>query len=279
MHFTPAYFETQDNSAIDINKCTCQFLTLKNNVPQAHGTGVLIKVNNAYFIITAAHVIENFEEKLYVRFEQNRITRIEFELSINKINIHRKDDKTDIAILKLFDSTAQTLSGFYNFMDESELGINHQLEDSPLYLGFGYPTSQTNIHYKTKKITTEPTFFTTKPVELSIYNKLECTLDKNIIVHFNKNKFVNTLTQQLGTAPDLYGMSGGGLWYIPMQTLNPNQSLKKELVGILTEWPIKDRQFVISTRIDVITEMLRNTMNFKLPISKIFYCNFNVENI
>ena len=274
-----SYQKVQISSANDISKCTCQFLTVNKGVPNAHGTGVFIKVNNIHFLITAAHVIEDYMGEVFIRFEENCITRIAFEISINKTNGKRKDDKTDIAILKLDEETVKTLIGFYEFLDETELGINHELNYLPMYLAHGYPCTLTKIKYKKNEIVANSTFFITKPADKIIYDKLECGIDKNLIICYNRNDLINSRTQQIGTGPDLYGMSGSGLWYIPKQVLDSNQRVKKKLVSLLTEWPLKDKTHVISTRIDVITEILRVTYGLNLPTSNVFRSKFDIENI
>lgn len=274
------YYDTQINSTNDIHKCTCQFMTFENNIPKGHGTGVLVKIDNTYFILTAAHVIDKHEEELYIRYEQNKHTKIEFELIINKSDTpNRENDQTDIAILKLTDRTTKKINGFYDFLDKSEIGINHKLKDFPLYLAYGYPASMTTVKYKKNIISSNPTYFNTMPSEIEMYNKLKCNINKNIIIHYNKTNLVNIHTEQKGTGPDVYGMSGCGLWYVPAQDFSQNKKIKKELIAILIEWPTKDKNYIISTRIDVVTEIIRNIYNLQLPSSHIFGANLDIEDI
>lgn len=201
-------YRSQINSTEDIKKCTCQFLVSdRKKIAKSLGTGVFIKVNDIPFIITAAHVIENYEGGLYIRNEQG-VIQISFEATIHKTNSHKGKDKTDFAILKLLEKTTKDLNGFYDFIEVTELGINHKLKSNQIYLAYGYPSSRTKIKYKTNLMIAEPTYFMTTHADYKIYDELGGEIDKNLIIHYDKNDLANIETRQVEIGPDVYGMSG-----------------------------------------------------------------------
>jgi hypothetical protein len=270
------YIKTRKEAVELIDKSTCQFYILKKGTPISSGSGVCVKINEVHFILTAAHVVEDRINELYLRFEKG-ITLMGCQVNTNKINFKRNDDKQDIAILKLNNETVEFLNGFYTFLEEEDLGINHQLVDSAEYLAYGYPASMTKMKYKTNIIDAKSTLFTTKPAEVELYKKLNCKEDSNIIINYNKTGLVSMETLQVGTGPDVYGMSGCGLWYIPV--LAPGQEPQKKLISILTEWPPEDKHYIISTKIDVFTEIIRQTYKLNLPKSYTYLVEANLENL
>jgi hypothetical protein len=264
------YINTMNSAAQLIERATCQFFVLKDNAPKSHGTGVAIKVGNNHFILTAAHVVDGLDEVLYLRSE-NGLMFFPYDYLFNKIDIDRKDDKVDTAIIILNDDVVKQLNGYYTFIQNSELGINHRLIDVPCYMAYGYPASMTKMKYGSAAISGLPSYFTTRPADKDIYEILKCATDANIIISYEKQKLVDTITQQRGVGPDLYGMSGCGLWYVSLDPKNPGI----KLVGILTEWPVNNRSYVICTRIDVFTENLRQTQGLNLPTSATFLVDFH----
>ncbi|MBK7970524.1 MAG: hypothetical protein IPK08_17180 [Bacteroidetes bacterium] len=74
---------------------------------------------------------------------------------------------------------------------------------------------------------------------------------------------------QFSVGPDLFGMSGAGVWCINPRYDFDSIKPSKKLVAILTEWPIRNKKLLVGTRIDIFTEMLRKDYNFNIVDSKI----------
>jgi hypothetical protein len=274
------YHEIKVRAWKDIGDCTCQFLVEEKGQFEGYGSGVFVKIDGHHFLFSAAHVLEEQPHSLIVPSGIGAGgTILQGGININKISGKRKDDRVDIGVFKLTDETIASLNGFYDFLDADVLGINHDLELKEQYLTFGYPVSQTEPKYKTRKVVTKPFGFSTWPKAPDIYVTMNCKQGENIIVHFDKHGFIHTATQEKLIAPDAYGMSGSGLWCVPEQSNDPGQKIKKKLVGILTEWWDEDKKIIISTRIDVATEVIRQAYGLNLPVSNYYQTNINVEKI
>jgi hypothetical protein len=120
-----------------------------------------------------------------------------------------------------------------------------------------------------KKEVSSPLIFTERPVPEVIYSELGCNIKENIIIPYNKKNLSDLITGQQfpNDGPDPYGMSGGGLWYIPA---DGNGSTRKKLVGILTEW--FDKNYLIATKIDVFTEIIRTEYKLNIEESEYVRC-------
>lgn len=277
------YFQTRFNALKDIRECTCQLVSIHQGIPKPRGSGVFVKIGGIHFLLSAAHVFESFDGQLCApaTHGENNYTPIGGELNINKITGARQDDKTDIAILELHPDIIVPLTSYYSFLDEMDLGINHQSVNNLYYLYYGYPASkkQTKLKLLENKIIAKPNYFPTIPIDANLYPKLGCDIHRNIIIEYNKRRVIDIEKNIQETAPDTFGMSGSGLWFIPPQPNLPNVSTTKYLVSILTEWRIKNRKHIISTRIDVVTETLRQTYGLQLPISQFYQMNINLERL
>jgi hypothetical protein len=256
-------------------ECTCHYLKLKDGEPHPHATGIFTNIQNNYFLITAAHVIENQQTEIYVGYDKHKVTRLGGELTINQMTTNEKrvDDKIDIAILKLDDESIGYVKQRYKFLDYSELGINHKTKILPYYSAIGFPASQNKFNKYKNQLNSKPFIFTTMPADDKIYTELNCKKFLNLIVHYDKKKVIEYSTNKTQTGPDPYGISGGGLWYVPTQLVQEGDKVQKKLVGVLTEWPIKNNKYWISTRIDVFTEIIRQKYNLKIDQSKLVKVN------
>lgn len=269
------YREIQNDAANDILKSTCQFLTAKDGATVPFASGVFIRVGDNYFLISAAHVMEDNHDELYVPAENNDSIRLGGELNINSIpsTLSRDDDQIDIAILKLDEISIEFVSNYYSFIDLDEVEISHSTRQVPQYISLGYPCTQTKMKYGTNNLISKPFKYITMPATNEIYVQLECNPYRNIVVHYDKKRVLNYSTGKFKTGPDAYGISGSGLWYIPLQIVKKGQKVEKKLVGIMIEWPKKNRKFWIATRIDIITEIIRKKYNSEILQSKIIRVN------
>lgn len=262
------YREVQMDAAKIFYESTCHYMKLDNGNPKPHGTGVFIEVDSNYFLLTAAHVIDQQENDIYIGVDKHEFLKLGGELIVNSVRNSslREDDKCDIAIFKLTEETVEKLKNRYKFIPKHELGINQHDVYLPEYLAIGFPATKSKYNSYKDEIKSHPFIYTTLAASQEVYEELRCLRYVNIIVHYEKEKVVDYNTGQTLTGPDPFGMSGCGLWHIPPQIVENGEYIKKNLVGILTEWPVENRNYFIGTRIDLFTEVIRQ--NYKLNLEK-----------
>lgn len=240
------------NSLPVIRNFTCTFFKNQNSYVQ-HGTGVFVKIETNYFIFSAAHVLDDFE-KLFIPVQEGKyLIKPGGTIFKNNPKGDRKFDELDVGIIILDNQSVKDLSTDYSFVDSSDLEINHTTTDFINYIVFGYPCNWSKKSQLRSSFHSIPFYIFTKCVDLNEYKKLERNEYLNLIVEYDRKNTPNTKSKSISFGPDLFGISGCGLWYI-----NPFD-LKSEikLIGIMNEWPISNRNRLISTRIDAYTEILR----------------------
>jgi hypothetical protein len=92
-------------------------------------------------------------------------------------------------------------------------------------------------------------------------------------VHYDKKKVKDNKTGKIFIGPDPFGISGSGLWFTLPQAKAIGEPIEKKLVAIMTEWPKRNRKYWIGTRIDIITEVIRQKYNLNIEPSKIVRVN------
>jgi len=271
------YKETQFEVAKSAYKATCHYLTLENGNPHPHGSGVFIEIDGSKFLITAAHVVDDKENDIYIGIDTNELLTLGGELIRNVAPGDRSGDKIDISILKLNQETIDKIGDKYEFVKKNEIGVNHEFRNLPMYTSVGFPASKSKYNSFKNKIKSTPFIYHTMPGPPEIYNKLNCEMFSNIIVHYDKGKVRDLTTKQLSIGPDPFGISGSVLWFTPFTPAqvvkDKNDYIHKKLVAIMTEWPIENRKFWIGTRIDVITEIIRQKYGLSIEKSNIVGVN------
>lgn len=256
-------------------------------------TGVLCSDGVNCFIITCAHTFadEDGTDKIQGIVMNNSFTPLNEERELAPDTTFH--GKCDIAILKLSLETIKYIEELgFEFLEKKYLGINLSVQhDSILYI-CGYPANKTKgpIYGKDgKKLQIEttsdsnhkrqlfPLVFSSKLVYLALpyiddanqYEKHCLEKASHLLMSFHYKK----LSKQNGsriTLPKPNGMSGSGLWAI---TKNGNYYL----IGIMVECNLTD-SYMLATRIDYITELMRHVFNSALAQSNIVPTKWYIDN-
>ncbi|HBV16711.1 hypothetical protein [Chryseobacterium carnipullorum] len=237
-----------------IGDYTCTLIKNYNDY-KVHGTGVFVRISNLYLLISAAHVLDDFDELFIPLQEGKTLIKPGGEIIINNPKSLREHDDLDIGIVILDDVTVEDIKQNYNFVNENDLQINHKLSYLNSYIVFGYPSSWSKKSMSRNSFHSRPFISFTKSADVKEYSKLNRNEFLNIVVEYNRQETVNFKSKKMSYGPDLFGISGCGLWYSNPEDYKINASPK--LVGIMTDWPISNKTKLIATRIDAVTEILR----------------------
>ena len=270
------YRKAQTEAAKTICHSTCHFLKIdERDNPKPHASGIFVKIENNFFLLTAGHVIDNCEEKLYIGINQGKLLhKLGGEWIKNIPETTRKEDKIDVAILKLDNETIEKIGDTYQFVDLNSIEINHSARKLPVYLSLGFPATMSKFNTYKNELVSKPFLYITMSGDDNAFKKLGCNPNINFIVNYDKKNVIDYTSGIKKNGPDPYGISGSGLWYIPETEVLKNSNVNKKLVAIMTEWPINNRKYWIGTRIDVFTEMIRNKYKLNIPKSNL---NLNLE--
>lgn len=245
---------------------TCILLRDMSNY-KVHGTGVFIQIQKHYFLVSAAHVFDKFRELFIPLSRDYEIIKVGGEI-YNHSAVNRDKDEIDVAVMKLDNKCVPHLLQVYNFLQADDLAINHKFENKEYYTFLGYPATKSKILYRTDIFDSTTFFHFTTPERSEIYQKFNRNPAVNVITSYNRKFSFNHKKNIFGTGPELHGISGCGLWFVNPFDLSTGIT-KPKLTAIMTDWPIKNRDIIIGTRIDVITEIIRKYFDVDFPESKI----------
>ncbi len=269
------YREVQTETSWSAYKVTCHILKSNESIAESFGSGVFVKADENHFLITAAHVAEGLNYELFVGIDNDTIFRLGGNIVTNNVEGQRENDRFDLCVLKLCEETVETIKKSYDFLDKSELGINHISKELPMYEIVGFPTTKSKYNKFKKQLKSKAWRYITNPVKRKNYETLKCNKDFNIVLNYDRKRVFNFKKETTQIGPELYGISGCGLWFTPpKETLTKGQP-EKRLVAIMTEWPINNRKFLIATKIDLFTEIIRQKYNCDVPKSTILKLNIN----
>jgi len=246
--------------------------------PKPIASSILLKCNKSRYLITAGHVLrENNEEIDQVDLGvmvNNEFLILNGELIFINPDRNRTNDQTDIAIFELNTDVANDIEEKYSFLPITQADINHNVSDELRYLLVGYPITKTKLKPHKSIFEVNPLIFLTKKSKLHKYRRLGFNEHSNIILDYVKSKIQSFGSELVITGPDTYGISGSGLWFID-SFMTTKDASEIKLVGIMIEWR-KSESVVISTRIHLVTEILRQVYDLKLPKSEITEVNIDL---
>lgn len=239
--------------------------------PEPVGTGVLIKFENNYFIVTAAHVLQPYATKQKrnpYKEESDYDDPQEAFLTLENIGFYYDDayypirevvftnidgkveNLVDIAAVNLEKETVEELSG-KQFVDCDMLELNHTISTQNRYFVYGFPAEWTDL--KSDKIVSKSFKLITRGIDVPSdgIEDLEFDTQYNILIFYDHKNLVSENDNELNlSSPN--GISGCGLWYYE------NAGMLK-LIGIMTENKFeKERKpFMMATKIDVVIDILK----------------------
>jgi len=265
------YREYQRLLLDDIVPSTIHFLRIdENNIPHPYGSGVLVQIDEHYFVFTAAHVIENTDETIGVGFLENNFRTLGGTKLFNQTN-NRENDKQDVGIIKLDDPSVRYLKTLYKFIQKEDLGINHEPVFNPQYVAVGFPATKSKYNAYKNALKSVPFNYITHPVKPQNPIKVDFNPVSQLLIHYDKNAARNYQSGLRTQGPEPHGMSGCGFWYLPVSGfVSGNKEIK--LISILTDWR-SGKNCWVGAKIDLFTEIVRQSYHLDIPASIMIQVN------
>jgi hypothetical protein len=210
------------------------------------GSGVLLKVNTHFFVITAGHVIHDYDPSTIGILIGNEFYSFSGTVHFADPIKFNQNSKTDIAYFHLTGDFANILSAQYTFLDISLVDISHKPEARSSYLVVGFPISRSKFNRQSSSLKIGPFTFLTSQANPEVYKTLTFHPGCNILVKYSKTGIRQIESSNLVIGPDPYGISGGGLWHLPAILTKRDTSIPINLVGIMTEWRESHKALVLS---------------------------------
>jgi hypothetical protein len=234
------------------------------------GSSILLKWFDSYFLCTAGHIIKRFPDGGLYIFRQTYLIPLEGEASTN--DRPETDDNVDVATVKLTTECIDAIKSVgLVFFDLRGFPVDHVDSFKKDYIIAGYPRTKIKSKYSNKKkFISEPFELRTemKRDDLTI-EKLKLSSKYNRLFNYPRNRLVDSKTDQRLMGPDPDGLSGCGIWKLPrylwLNNLDNNHYYPSCL---LIEYDHKTN-YIIGTRLEIITEGIRRHYEPNIPRSLI----------
>ncbi len=211
------------------------------------GSGVYLRLEDRDFLVTAAHVIDE-SRSLITALEPERVG------SLPAVGYFFYREWADVAITEL----SAPLTQFEPLQRVHIQNYDLMPKRMPLF-GLGFPSSKTRIYSSTADCTVSVVISQEEDDEH--YLMAGADRRKHIAITFNKRDMRSANGQQV-QAPDVYGMSGGGLFWIHGQgRVVPSPAI---LVGILTHWDDSSLTTLVATKMTALNPLLKESHSIRL---------------
>jgi hypothetical protein len=251
-----------DSSSLVLLKSTAQlfFHSTKagaTNIPEQIASGIFIKTNDKFFLLTCKHVFENIKGNDVIIFiHSGKIVRL-----TSKIEFVSTNENIDLAVIELNPLQAKNIEEQYSFLHYKNIEFYHDFNNSKMYMLLGFINKQTLLENKSFKAM--PFGYLTTIKNIKKIGEIGFNYLENITLGYNRRKqsFIDSSSINFGPK-DLKGLSGGGIWFCKQHPNVPNL-LDCSLVGLMIEERI-ERGFIIGSKISLIQETLIKTFGAKL---------------
>ena len=256
-------------TANSILESTIQFF--KDNAkgePAPTGCGLLVSLADKFFMLTAAHVIAEDYNNVFIILP-NKEHKLGGILHFTPLpaNGKREDDKIDIAVMELDASVVAEILSIHKFITLDNIEIGHKDVKNSYYLSVGYPATKTKKVWGKAKISAIPYPYQTELEPNFNFENFGFAPNSHIAVKFD-GKVTSGKNNIIHKSPQMNGISGSGLWFLK-DFAKPEMIKNRQLVGLIIERVNKsNNQALIATRIDLITEFIRQHFNLSIPKSK-----------
>lgn len=221
--------------------------------PVLIGCGVLLAVGPVRFILTAAHVIDEFQSADLLIGGPSELLPAEGIARRNDPapGKTRKEDATDAAVFEIKAGTLSELDG--RFLSPSELSPDANPVEGRQYLVLGYPSSRAKAKRPERVIRPQLFPFITTEA-LDAYDQLDIKRFSHIALTFDQKSVTNGKTQL--TAPKPEGLSGCGVWRFD-SIWREDWQTRDKLIAILTERHSRKSRCLVATRVAIHLAMIR----------------------
>ena len=222
--------------------------------PNLIGTGTLLDFGQARFLVTAAHVLDEYKQNQVALYIATAGPLLElpqpFHTTVVPPSGKRDDDRLDFAFVRLPDSLADAVAKGRFFLPFSLIDANDRLKPRARYMFTGFPGSREKTHYGEKKVRPQRFSFTGETVLPQRMLALGIAAETHIAVEFDREQAFDEQGQR-ACFPQAKGMSGGAVWRGDRDSHLWLKETPIHLVGIGIEDP-KNKNVLVAVRIHLV---------------------------
>lgn len=162
------------------------------DVPTQIGTGFIVHSEQEFFLVSAAHVLDDaLTHGMYFYCSPNLKRHLKGKLVHSKVTPDRTQDSIDVGVLRLSDGPFPPYEEVDKFaMDISYLKPKYVPRESKQYLIIGYPSTKSKVSRTAPFVSVAPYALTTNSAEPEEYRKHELPEETHILLKLDvKNAF------------------------------------------------------------------------------------------
>jgi hypothetical protein len=217
--------------------------------PEQFGTGILIRVEDLIFLVSAGHVADQVRGGAHYFGAGGRLLPLPSLRLSSPVESSRSrdEDPVDLGYWVLDPHTASFLTSADTLtlatLDPAR--VPSEVESAQFVLN-GYPRTRQPRRLDSDEYVAKPFSFLTDEANDREYAAIDLPTDQNILVAFDKDDVFRAGSRVDG--PDLFGVSGGAIWRLSGPLAS---SQNPRLAGVATTWRRSKPKVVIGTRIHV----------------------------
>lgn len=235
-------------------KSTCQLFYKAKSI----GSGVFVQIGNDKYLISAAHVLEPEYVGQMTIPNGEILIEIEGNLMVTKVPKGgcREDDEIDLGIVKLTEDCSKEIEKRFRFLAITDIDFEHIELESHQYMFCGYPVETTKV--EEMKANPIPLKVRTKIVKKKFQTVPTYVVGSKWILDFDRSRQFNISKHEIESPPHPKGVSGAGLWSIPVNLNIPFEETEMKLIGIMTDYFEMGDHAVCATNINIVMQAIKN---------------------
>jgi len=195
-----------------IDRASVPVLGVQENEIRHDRTGILYRIADEHFVLTAAHKLHQIIEAnipLYLSMNKPGV----MPLFLGKAKFHSTEDEgRDVAAIWLPPTTVREVAKHKDFLSHNQIDLNGAESGGP-FLFFGYPMSWSGHVASEDYVVSQGLAFVTLPHDGPRLESAHYDQDVHMVLNFKRDA-INCLQGGVDTLPKLHGISGCGIWQV-----------------------------------------------------------------
>lgn len=217
-------------------------------IPELVGSGVLVRIRNRIFLLTAGHVAEHKNKGDYFTLGKSGFTELWGNFTrLAHVSGRVANDSLDVAYLELHKDFASAVDPKFQAIESQDMFAQASSSLLHNYTFAGFTWRKNKV--KGKTIQTEFITYSGPEIAEKEYIALGLKRDRHIAIRFNCRKTFSVAKNRLRISPHPEGMSGGGV-YLWNEEAMKNWPVRLPLAGIANRF-ISDKSVLIATRLNI----------------------------
>ena len=228
---------------------------MRGKFPAHRGCGVVVAVRGAFFLLTAAHVIDETENEKVCISAAGLTLPIAGEGLANdpRPGELREDDSLDAGVIRLRSAIPAELAEAA--LSVRDLELNPPREPAGPLLLLGWAGNRTRVDPKSRTVRREPVRYAASEATTALYQAHGRNRLQHVAMRWDVRRIVRDGVRS--SAPAFDGMSGCGMWRMDGLTERLIVGRREKLAAVFTDRRDGRPGVLVGTRVSVHVEVIR----------------------